>query len=182
MGFFDEHESKKSELARQVIPEWFAPPARLIGKPLGKTLVLVQNADCAVVLTRFVAYPNGLDWNITVRFASHVPAIRHQTAWEGPDRAKFGVRWADGTAVFPYQPDVWPPTGRPTGPVLNQHGGQGDDGGITFGLWLNPLPSDPFHVIFAWKAGGIDETEAEVNIANLAVEASEALILWPADS
>ncbi len=58
----------------------------------------------------------------------------------------------------------------------------GDDGGIGFGLWLNPLPSEPFHLIFAWKSAGIEEIEAEVNIANLPDEASQALTLWPAKS
>jgi hypothetical protein len=180
MGFFDDRELK-DEPIRSTYPDWFEPPTRIIGKPLGNTVVMSQTADCAVVLNRFVAYPDGLDWEITVRFADHVP-LRAQMAFEGFDRAMWGIRHADGTAIFPYQSDEWPPKSRPEGIVLHHHGGRGDDFGMTFGLWLNPLPTEPFHMIFAWKSVGIDEIEAEVNIANLAEEAAKALILWPAHS
>jgi hypothetical protein len=148
MGFFDEQDNK-SEPIRHPIPDWFQPPARMIGKPLANTVLVKQTADCAVALTQFVAYPDGLRWDVLVRFADQFPAERHRMAWEGADRAMFGIRCADGTAVYPSQSEEWPPVSRPQGILLRQCGGTGDDSGISFGLWLNPLPSEPFHLIFA---------------------------------
>jgi hypothetical protein len=104
MGFFEEQE-RESEPVREPVPDWLKPPGRIIGMPLSNTVVMTQNDDHAVVLTRFVAYPQGLAWEVTVRFAGHVPGNRHQTAWDAPGRAMFGIRCADGTAVFRYLPN-----------------------------------------------------------------------------
>jgi hypothetical protein len=178
MGFFDDDE-QPSEPVDHRIPDWMRPPTRMVGKPISNTLTVIHNDDLAVVFTRFVAYPDGLDWDVSVRFARHEPSFRHQLAWEGHGRARFGIRCADGTAVHAYDNHEWPPKGRPEGPVLRQYSGQGDADGTTMSLWLTPLPSDPFHVIVAWKSGGIDETKTLVDIPNLAEAAAETLILWP---
>ncbi len=180
MSFFDEQPSKPEPVGI-AMPDWYGPSQRMIGKPLGDTIVVAHNPDYAVVLTRFVAYPNGLTWDIAVRFASHLPFVRHQAAWDGPDRAMFGIQCADGTGVHLYQHEEWPPVSRPPGFVLQQGDGSGSDHGMTFGLWLNPLPDEPFQLIFAWKAGGIEEIKAEVDLTNLAENAAQALILWPAE-
>ncbi len=178
MGFFDEHD-RETEPVRQPVPEWFKPSAGTIGKPLGDSVVMLQTEECAVVLTHFVAYPTGLAWDITLRFPGYAPN-RHQMAWEGPGRARYGIKCADGTAVFPYESEEWPPVTRPDGPLLIRGGGTGDDEVVTFSLWLNPLPTEPFHLVFEWKSAGIDEITAEVNIENLAEAASQAITLWPA--
>ncbi len=178
MGFFDDHD-RPTEPARPVVPDWYRPAARVVGKPLGESLVMHHTTDCAVVLTKFVAYPNGLAWDIGVRFADHVPSNRHQSAWEGPGRAMYGIESSDGIAIFPYESEEWPPFTRPEGMMLIRQGGSGDDDGVTFGLWLNPLPSEPFDLIFAWKSAGIDEIRTQVDFANLAEEAAQALVLWP---
>jgi hypothetical protein len=178
MGFFDQH-NRPVEPARPVIPSWYRPAASIIGKPLSNSVVMLQTSDCAVVLTQFVAYPNGLAWDISVRFADHVPSNRNQTAWEGPGRAMYGIESSDGTAILPYEHEEWPPSTRPEGMVLISQGGRGDDDGVTFGLWLNPLPIKPFDLIFAWKSAGIDEIRTQVDFANLAEEAAQALVLWP---
>jgi hypothetical protein len=44
------------------------------------------------------------------------------------------------------------------------------------------VPSNGEVGVLDVKSAGIDEIEAEVNIANLPDEASQALILWPAKS
>jgi hypothetical protein len=182
MGFFDNHHAKTEAPEQPTLPDWFAPPSRILGRPLSESIVMLVTEKCAVVLTQFVAYPSGLAWDISVRFIGHFAGNRHHLAWEGPDRAMYGIELSDGTPVLPHQPEEWPPVARPEGTVLSPRGGSGDDSGITFSVWLNPLPTESFRVIFAWEAAGIKETKAEIDITELAEAASKSIELWPAQN
>jgi hypothetical protein len=180
MGFFDIYRTENEVPKPPAIPDWLVPPAHVVGKPLGETMVIYTSEQCAVILTQFVAYPCGLAWDISLRFADHFPGSSHHLAWEGPERAMYGIELSDGTPVLPHQHDHWPPDTRPDGPVLNHCGGSGDNTSFTFGLWLNPLPTEAFHIIFAWPAVGIEEIRAEIAFADLAETASQSIVLWPA--
>lgn len=179
MGFFDIHQTKNEPRFESTIPDWYGPPAHVIGKPLGASILMLKTEQCAVALTQFVVYPSGLAFDIVVRFADRVPGNGHASAWEGSDRAMYAIELSDGTPILPYQHEEWPPVYRPDGTLLIRAGGGGNDEGFRFGIWVNPLPPEPFRVIFAWPAAGISEIDASVDMPELVETASQAIILWP---
>lgn len=113
--------------------------------------------------------------------------MRHRRAAGLPDDLlRFGVQFADGRRATTTGA---PGFGRhhdeePDGPVLIRQGGGGGGGDrivtSSWALWLWPLPpAEPFDLVFAWPAVGIDLTRVELSGSDIVEAASRAVPLWP---
>jgi hypothetical protein len=178
-------------------PAWAGPPENTIGAPVELRVLLAHTEQAALGCQRFVSYPSGFEFELTVRLRSeeeapvdieqalygwHRPRPR-RGAKDGreidPEVLRFGIRFADGSKVtnlmgFPHNE-----VGSPEGPVLMQRGGGGGGRCWDQGYWVWPLPpAGKLGFACEWPAAGIPFTISEIDSDPILSAAPRAEILW----
>jgi hypothetical protein len=187
-------------------PVWCQPPEdELASLVPARQLLARTDRGVVLLLSHIDAFREGCSFRI--RVSAHRQDSMddpewhelHETAMDGAgfrrrwsgaglpeDLVRFGVQFRDGRKAtttggpgFPHQHDD-----EPTGPLLTQHGGGGSGSDrlatSSWSLWLWPLPpAEPFDLVVAWPALGVDLTRVELSGRDIVEAASRAGPLWP---
>lgn len=180
MSFFDPPPPPPEPPVEPPQPPWIGPPGNELGVAVPLRYVLARTDDAAILLDGFVAYSSGVELQLTVK--SRRKRRRESGEFHRMhEDVRFGFRFADGHKVTNI--------GRAardeerSGPTLMPRGGHGGDCELSMRHWLWPLPPPgPLQAVVEWTAGGIAETEVEVDGAAILDAASRAEVLWPEDA
>ncbi len=165
--------------------------------PVALRAVLVQRADLVVVVTRVVAYPTGVSFQVETRAGSRQVAEQFDEEMHLTPRVMrrnlaerglwLGVILADGSSAATYggAPGRIVAHGAteektpPDGPLLSEHGGGGGGGSWEWRYWLWPLPP-PGELTFVceWPGLSIPETRLTVDVTPVCDAAKQAIVLW----
>jgi hypothetical protein len=181
-------------------PIWVGPPPNVVGTvvALDPPVFLARNEEVAVAINELVAYPQGFELALTVRFRTvgdarsmHMmmgldPGWRRAGGQVPPEMLRFGVEFSDGRKATnldkrpPWDPTQPPPP--PPSPVLSPQGGGG--GGSTwnqrFWVWGLP-PTGSLDFVCEWPARGCPLKRLQIDTSPLLAAASRAVVLWPED-
>jgi hypothetical protein len=189
-------------------PVWAEPPPGELATLVPARRVLARTDRGVIVLLSHIdAFREGCSFRI--RISAHRQETMgesewyelHETAMDGSgsryarsragvpdDLLRFGVQFLDGRKAttaggfwFQHEHEHEP---EPDGPLLTQHGGggRGGDGvaATSWSLWLWPLPpAEPFDLVVAWPALGVDLTRVELSGRDIVEAASRAGPMWP---
>lgn len=184
-------------------PVWYQPPEdELASLVPARQLLARTDRGVVLLLSHIDVFREGCVFQIRVsahrQDAMEEPEWHeiHETAidgcirWSGDGRTddllRFGVQFRDGRKAtttgglgFSHEHDQ-----EPTGPLLTQHGGGGSGGDrlatSEWSLWLWPLPpAEPFDLVVAWPALGVDLTRVELSGRDIVEAAGRAGPLWP---
>ena len=144
-------------------PEWAGPPHGVLPGHSDQRAVLVRTDEAIMYADDFRAYPNGLEFAITVLIRQ--PELGHGPPpfeMHGPrpglsndDLVRFGVQFADGSKWTNLDPHPYGPRSQDgfAGPVVMSQGGGGGDAHWRMRYWMWPLPEAPqMTFVVSWPA------------------------------
>jgi hypothetical protein len=186
VGFFEPPPPPPEPPKQPPQPPWLTPPANVLARGVPAELLVVRTDDAAIVIRNVVAYPNGIEFMLSIRLRRPRHGFLDHPFGQGPGRGagdgvlRFGVQFSDGAKATTLgsfmgrwpdeEPRVW----------LSQHGGSGRAESWEFGYWLWPLPPPgPLTFVVAWPAENIPETRTEIDAAPIRDAAAQAEVLWP---
>ncbi len=188
-------------------PIWSQPPPDELATLVPVRQVLARtDRGVLVLLSHIDAFRQGCSFRI--RISAHKQEAMDESEWleiqetaiggagfghrrsgaGGSDGSlRFGVQFLDGrkaTTMGGLVRHPHPHDQEPEGPVLTQHGGGGSGSDrfatSTSPLWLWPLPpAEPFDLVVAWPALGVDLTRVELPGHDIVEAAGRAAPLWP---
>ena len=200
MDFFEAPPDEEPPVEPPTPPPWFQPPADVLAGLVPDRRVIATAPGVTVLLSHIDAYATGCHvrlqvvalrsgtadedawWELEGVLFGHRGRHRRRSGALPDDVPRFGVQFADGTkattTAFPRAPH----DDEPEGPVLVPHGGGGGGGGgqivLDHHLWLWPLPPpEPFDLVVAWPAVGIELTRIEVDGAAIHAAAADVVPL-----
>ncbi len=214
MSFFDPLDIRPSEESEVVDgqewfePEWFGPPAGVIGGVIPYRGVLYQDDRLAMWIDRVLAFPDGLMIFLELHIpgrdleGKEVPGFfpwalveRDDAPWSHPeaptdpnDYFRFGVRYEDGRSAATTtwdddRGDFERLSNDPPGEddvVLLTRGGSGGAGHASVGLWVWPSPAGgPVEVLAKWPAAEVPELRATISAEAIEVGQRDIHALWP---
>jgi hypothetical protein len=171
-------------------PEWFGAPDNVLPGTFPLELLIVRTDTVAIQANTGRAYPNGLEFTLTMRRRELKPMRGHDhpmMRWHEPttsgeiadDILRFGIELADGrkATVFDHfrMPDESPPA-----IVLRPGGGGGSGSGYDLRFWAWPLPPPgPLAFVVEWPSESIALTRTEIDSEPIRQAATRAIELWP---
>jgi hypothetical protein len=136
------------------------PPPNEVGMPVSMQMLVHRSEQLAVVLTGFVAFRSGVQFDMVLRTPN--AAIDLVEAWVS-DGPRLTAELGDGRPL----------------PLADLGGGGDDDSSLDLRHWLSPLPqSSSLTVVVDWPARSIAE-RVRVDVAPLAEAAQRSITLWP---
>jgi hypothetical protein len=193
--FFEPPPPRPSEREpEQRQPPWFGPPHGVLPGVVPVELVLAQNEEAAVCVSRLAAYPTGFEFDLItmvapgqdeldldpLMFRHRRLAHRRREQEEIPaELLRIGVQFSDGskatnTGGYGYDQDP------PPGPVMHEHGGGGGGRSWRQTYWIWPLPTPgPVSLVCEWPAAGIALTRVEIDAQTILDAADRAQVLFP---
>jgi hypothetical protein len=197
MSFFEPPEPVPEPAEAHHQPAWLGPADNILGVAVPLRLVLARNDNVVFAITDATAYPNGVEFSLTLRVRSlsgdarralmHGGPFHHRSfpgddSSEGipPEVLRFGVQLADGGRATTLDTRPWRLETAPAGPVLMQRGGSGGDRNWDMRFWLWPLPPPgPLVFVVEWPLGAIPETRVEIDAGPIVEASTHAETLWP---
>lgn len=185
MTFFDAPtpEPERTPPPAPAKPEWMGAPEGWLGGFVPVRVVLARTAERVITLGPMEAFPTGVSTSVV--HTTRQPIIGHRLGLGGmggggEGRARFGVRYSDGSKWQSGAPPASTEPGEPPAPPLLHFGGGGGGSGThRMDAWLWPLPpAGPVTFAFAWPAENVDETTVEVDGAIFRTAALQAERLW----
>jgi hypothetical protein len=163
-------------------PAWLRPPDGMVPGIVPAEFLVASTETYAVLVTKLLAFPNGLDFAVVVRPRPGRPREPRRRDHRGDFGLQLEIRFADGHVVgnhprhLPRDFDAKAP-GRP---MLYQTSGGGCDGVWSFQQWLWRLPP-PGPLVFAcaWPARQIPVSRVETDAGLVLEAAGRARALWP---
>lgn len=170
-------------------PVWAEPPHGVLPSFSTQRAVLAQTDDVVVTADRFLVYPTGLVFTLTLMQREYIDG-HHDVPWEvfrrrkedelPDDFLRFGILFADGSKWtnladrHPYQGEEI------EGPVVMGRGGGGGGRIWEMSYWVWPLPpSGALTFVMSWPAEGVAERQAEIDADEFIQLASQAERIWP---
>jgi len=152
--------------------------------------VLARSEQAVLVADRFMVYPNGLSFTLTLfnrkpidgRFGGPPWELhaQHDVANLSDDFIRLGVLFSDGRSWTNLESRFPGPDDDPQGPLLLGRGGGG--GGLSWEMsyWLWPLPpSGELSFVVSWPAQGIDEQFIALDADEFLSHVDSVEHIWP---
>lgn len=159
--------------------KWVHPPPDEAGAGVtGVQRVLVESESTAIVVTYCVAYSNGFQLGVGIRYRSEPKQPRGPHDF--PERSLVvGVRFADGResrwGSIRFGEEPLDPAGPFIGPTSGGGGGMRWDQNY----WVVPLPPDgPLTITSHWPEGGVPDGSTELDGAAIRLAGESSQRLW----
>lgn len=191
VSFFEVPEpDPEPEEHEHVPPVWAEPPHGVLPSVSTQRAVLANTEDVLVAADRFLVYPNGVVFTLTMMRREEPDERDHHPPWEmfGRRRSKElpdemirlgilfsdGSKWTNVTDRHPFgEEDV-------EGPVVMGRGGGGGGRVWEMGYWVWPLPPPgPLTFVVSWPAEGVAEHRVQVDADEFIELAPGAERVWP---
>jgi hypothetical protein len=173
-------------------PVWSGPPTGILPGYSAQRAVLFKTQDSLFVVHRFLVYPNGLEFTLTLLLRDPSYELG-DTPWELharprararsdsiPDEfLRFGILFSDGTKWTNLDWRYPSPHEEPSGPVISGRGGGGGGDSWEMDYWMWPLPPEgSMTFVASWPVRNIPERHAEVDATEIRERADEAETIW----
>jgi hypothetical protein len=198
MSFFEPPVPPPDPPPPVTLPDWFGPPANLIGGLVTLELMAGRSEDAAVWLESATAYPGGVQLRIDIRWRAEVQdrVLRGarlprelRPGEKLPDELfRAGIELEDGSKATWLGPggvtvaEAHRLDEKPSGPLLRSGSGGGGDRRWSQDLWLWPLPAaGRLTFVCEWPAFGVELTRTELDSDALRRAADRSRALFEAD-
>ncbi len=166
-------------------PPWFGPPRGVLPGMSTQRAVVFKTDRVFLIAQRFLSYPNGVEFTLTLRLRYREDAQRdlpfqfsgprHPGPWSD-EYLRLGVLLSDGTKwtnLTDWRPDKGGP------PVVKSLGGHGGENSFDMQHWIWPLPPEgSLTLVSEWPAFDVPETHVVLDATELRARAAEAEIIW----